>query len=157
MLTNKDIRVENGNIVINGDKYPLNGQSPAAIMQIVEDNSDTTPTASSTNPVTSDGIKEYVDSAIGYVDKTINAETSGHGAPVRSSAGSYYEPLADYTALGLARDKILGICLINWTGVTKAFSIYLGTSAVSALTDSETSIYASDPTANIVLRVIYKR
>ena len=93
MLTNKDIRVENGNIVINGDKYPLDGQSPEAIMAIVEDNSDTTPTensdapitsggvftalagkedtltfdttptAESPNPVTSDGIKTYVDTA----------------------------------------------------------------------------------------------
>lgn len=44
MITNKDIRVENGNMVINGDKYPLDGLSPEAIMQIVKDNSDTTPT-----------------------------------------------------------------------------------------------------------------
>ena len=60
MLTNKDIRVENGNIVINGDKYPLDGQSPAAIMQIVEDNSDTTPTENSTAPITSGGIYDYL-------------------------------------------------------------------------------------------------
>lgn len=157
MITNKDIRVENGNMVINGDKYPLDGQSPEAIMQIVEDNSDSTPTAESDAPVTSAGIKEYVDTAISYFDKTINAETSGHAAPVRSSAGSYYEPLADYKALGVTRDKVLGISLINWAGVTKEFSIYIGTSTISALTNSETSIYATDPTANIVLRVIYKR
>lgn len=56
MLTNKDIRVENGNIVINGDKYPLDGQSPEAIMQIVEDNSDTTPTENSDAPITSGGV-----------------------------------------------------------------------------------------------------
>lgn len=56
MLTNKDIRVENGNIVINGDKYPLDGQSPEAIMTIVEDNSDTTPTENSNNPVKSGGV-----------------------------------------------------------------------------------------------------
>lgn len=55
MLTNKDIRVDNGNIVINGDKYPLDGQSPETIMQIVEDNSDTTPTENSTAPITSGG------------------------------------------------------------------------------------------------------
>ena len=56
MITNKDVRVENGNIVINGDKYPLGGQSPEAIMQIVEDNSDTTPTENSDAPITSGGV-----------------------------------------------------------------------------------------------------
>lgn len=56
MITNKDIRVENGNLVLNGDKFPLNGQSPEAIMKIVEDNSDTTPTENSTKPVKSSGI-----------------------------------------------------------------------------------------------------
>ena len=56
MITNKDIRVENGNLVLNGDKYPLDGQSPEAIMAIVEDNSDTTPTENSTAPITSGGV-----------------------------------------------------------------------------------------------------
>ena len=59
MITNKDIRVENGNLILNGDKYPLNGQSPTAIMQIVEDNSDSTPTENSDAPVTSGGIYDY--------------------------------------------------------------------------------------------------
>ena len=56
MITNKDIRVENGNLVLNGDKYPLDGQSPETIMQIVEDNSDTTPTENSDAPITSGGV-----------------------------------------------------------------------------------------------------
>ena len=56
MITNKDIRVENGFLIINGDKYPLEGQSPAAIMKIVEDNSDTTPTENSDAPITSGGV-----------------------------------------------------------------------------------------------------
>ena len=64
MITNKDIRVENGTLILNGDPYPLDGQSPATIMEIVSENSDTTPTAESTNPVTSEGIKTYVDSAV---------------------------------------------------------------------------------------------
>ena len=55
MITNKDIRVENGYLIINGNKYPLDGQSPEAIMQIVEDNSDTTPTENSDAPITSGG------------------------------------------------------------------------------------------------------
>jgi len=56
MITNKDIRVENGSLILNGDKYPLDGQSPEAIMQIVKDNSDTTPTENSDAPVTSGGV-----------------------------------------------------------------------------------------------------
>ena len=64
MITNKDIRVENGFLIINGDKYPLDGQSLEAIMAIVEDNSDSTPTENSNNPVKSDGIKTYVDNAV---------------------------------------------------------------------------------------------
>ena len=66
MITNKDIRVENGFLIINGDKYPLDGQSPEAIMQIVEDNSDTTPTAESTAPVQSGGVY----AAIGNLTQT---------------------------------------------------------------------------------------
>ena len=64
MITNKDVRVENGNLVLNGDKYPLDGQSPEAIMQIVEDNSDTTPTKDSTAPVTSGGIKTAIEAQV---------------------------------------------------------------------------------------------
>ena len=61
MITNKDIRVEKGNLVLNGDKYPLDGQSPQTIMQIVEDNSDSTPTDESKNPVTSGGVYSAID------------------------------------------------------------------------------------------------
>ena len=67
MLTNKDIRVENGNLVLNGDKYPLDGQSPAAIMQIVKDNSDTTPTVNSTAPITSGGVYSAINNLISIV------------------------------------------------------------------------------------------
>ena len=56
MITNKDIRVENGSLIINGDQYPLDGQSPEAIMQIVKDNSDTTPIENSDAPITSGGV-----------------------------------------------------------------------------------------------------
>ena len=75
MITNKDVRIENGNIVINGDKYPLDGQSPEAIMQIVEDNSDTTPTAESTVPVQSGGVF----SAIDTLNDTLSADTLATG------------------------------------------------------------------------------
>ena len=77
MITNKDIRVENGFLIINGNKYPLDGQSPETIMQIVEDNSDTAPTASSNNPVKSDGIKTYVDNAVDDLASKFNWKVAG--------------------------------------------------------------------------------
>ncbi len=72
MITNKDIRVENGNLVLNGDKFPLDGQSPEAIMEIVEDNSDTTPTENSTAPVTSGGVY----TALGTKQDTLTFDTA---------------------------------------------------------------------------------
>ena len=71
MITNKDIRVENGSLIINGDPYPLDGQSPEAIMEIVEDNSDTTPTENSTAPITSGGVF----TALGTKQNTITLDT----------------------------------------------------------------------------------
>ena len=78
MITNKDIRVENGNLVLNGDKYPLDGQSPEAIMQIVEDNSDTTPTENSDAPIKSGGVF----AALGTKQDTLTFDT----APTAESA-----------------------------------------------------------------------
>ena len=83
MITNKDVRIENGNIVINGDKYPLDGQSPEAIMQIVKDNSDTTPTENSTAPITSGGVY----TALGSKQDTLtfdNVPTENSTNPVKS-------------------------------------------------------------------------
>ena len=74
MITNKDIRVENGSLIINGDKYPLDGQSPEAIMQIVKDNSDTTPTENSTAPITSGGVFAAL---AGKQDKIISENSTG--------------------------------------------------------------------------------
>ena len=78
MLTNKDIRVEDGNIVINGDKYPLDGQSPEAIMQIVEDNSDTTPTEDSTAPITSGGVYDALNSYDNTTVQQLNIFKNGN-------------------------------------------------------------------------------
>lgn len=71
MITNKDVRVENGNLVLNGDKYPLDGQSPEAIMEIVEENSDSTPTENSTAPITSGGVY----TALGTKQDTLTFDT----------------------------------------------------------------------------------
>lgn len=113
--------------------------------------------------LTGDSVAEQLDTAreqianlIKYTDIIINASTSGHGTPTRSSAGAYYEPLATYAALGVTRDKILSINLIDWNGITKSFTPYLGTSTVSVMTDSDTSIYAASGASNVVMRVVYK-
>ena len=81
MITNKDIRVENGSLIINGDPYPLDGQSPEAIMKIVEDNSDTTPTENSDAPITSGGVYNTIG------DLT---QTGVTGASVSAQLGSVH-------------------------------------------------------------------
>ena len=109
MITNKDIRVENGNLVINGDKYPLDGQSPETIMDIVEDNSDTTPTENSTAPITSGGVF----TALGTKQDTLtfdSAPTDESTNPVTSGGV--------YTAL----DTVNGL-LSPISGVVKRFKI----------------------------------
>ena len=89
MITNKDIRVENGFLIINGDKFPLDGQSPETIMQIVEDNSDTTPTENSTAPVTSGGVY----TALGTKQGTLTFDTeptASSNNPVKSGGIKTY-------------------------------------------------------------------
>ena len=156
MITNKDIRVENGSLIINGDQYPLDGQSPEAIMQIVEDNSDTTPTENSNNPVKSGGIKTYVDNAIQYFDTGLSANTVGHEAPKWSASGVYYEPLVTFAALNITKDKVLNIIPVGWNYITRPFVLYMSGdgSHVGAIIDSNTSIYAAN--GNLTIRVVYK-
>lgn len=155
MITNKDIRVENGALIINGDPYPLDGQSPEAIMQIVEDNSDTTPTensdapitsggvftalagkqdtltfdttptASSSNPVTSDGIKTYLDNNLNMYNIALTPSF-----PTGFTAGTPYSAYLTKIAPHLA-----------------ILSINIRFSAVAALSDYETFFtYADDIT-----------
>lgn len=98
MITNKDIRVENGNLVLNGDKFPLDGQSPETIMEIVEDNSDTTPTENSTAPITSGGVY----TALGTKQNTLTFDsvpTDASTNPVTS--GGLYNTIGDLTQTGV--------------------------------------------------------
>ena len=185
MITNKDIRVENGNLVLNGDKFPLDGQSPEAIMEIVEDNSDTTPTENSTapitsggvftalgtkqntltfdsaptaesaNPVTSGGVYTAIGNSIKTAEVNITSSTSGHSAPVASAGGVYYEALVNYETLGVTKNKILSVEIINWDGITTAFNLYLGGNTISAMSNSANSIYSSSGSF-IDLRVVYR-
>ena len=146
MITNKDVRIENGNIVINGDKYPLDGQSPEAIMQIVEDNSDTTPTASSNNPVKSGGIKTYV-------DNTIKSEyVSGNIATLDANSRTTIEIAltipTGYAALGItsaftssSNVGIVGYLVNSSTGKLNLVCANLSASSVSNITVAATAIY----------------
>ena len=108
MITNKDVRVENGFLIINGDKYPLDGQSPEAIMQIVEDNSDTTPTENSTAPITSGGVY----TALGTKQDALtfdNLPTASSDNPVKSSGvKSYVDDLIKTEYLTNNIDTIAG-------------------------------------------------
>ena len=150
MITNKDIRVENGNLVLNGDKYPLDGQSPEAIMQIVEDNSDSTPTAESSAPVTSAGIKTYVD------DKyLIEGKALGNSLVVK--AGGFVR--ADISCV---KSGYTPIGILSVQGAATAGAVSLMEFGLSA---DDTTIYiyyanntAADKTlSDVRVRVLYKK
>lgn len=111
MITNKDIRVENGSLIINGDPYPLDGQSPETIMGIVEDNSDSTPTENSTAPVTSGGVY----TALGTKQDTLTFDdtpTENSTKPVKSGGV--------FTADKAISDTIGDITQTGITGATVA-------------------------------------
>lgn len=129
MITNKDVRVENGNLVLNGDKYPLDGQTPEAIMQIVEDNSDTTPTENSTVPITSGGVFN----ALGTKQDTLtfdSAPTDESTNPVTSGGV--------YTAIETVKTKTTGVITANSGYTARIQSLYkingvvYGTFAINA-------------------------
>ena len=129
MITNKDIRVENGSLIINGDSYPLDGQSPEAIMQIVEDNSDTTPTENSTAPITSGGVftsDKAISDTIGDITQTgvtgatVAAQIAvlGTGAlKVAAVSSQVASTTADLTAIGgYKTGGVEARALSNFTG-----------------------------------------
>ena len=114
MITNKDIRVENGSLIINGDPYPLDGQSPEAIMQIVKDNSDTTPTENSSNPVKSGGVKTYVDNAVAAKADTYTS--SSRDAAQSFNVGTATSNSMFLLAAGYASSYQFGIVFVNFNG-----------------------------------------
>ena len=132
MLTNKDIRVENGNLVLNGDKYPLDGQSPETIMEIIEDNSDTTPTENSTAPITSGGVY----TALGTKQDTLtfdNAPTASSNNPVKSDGiKTYVDNAVSPINTNLKDFKNLFVSNPESTSETYHFSI--PTNAIAELT-----------------------
>ena len=137
MLTNKDIRVENGNLVLNGDKYPLDGQSPAAIMQIVKDNSDSIPTENSDAPITSGGVYTAL---AGKQDNIVVA--SGALAASTGTATIQYPTGVNKT----------NYCIIGWnitSGNNKYSGYSMGKSGSQlsiSMSDSNISVYNNDST-----------
>lgn len=97
MITNKDIRVENGFLIINGDKYPLDGQSPEAIIAIIEAACDTTPTENSDAPITSGGVY----TALGAKQDELTFDT----VPTENSTNPV-ESGGVYSAIGTVNGKI---------------------------------------------------
>lgn len=135
MITNKDIRVENGNLVLNGDKFPLDGQSPETIMEIVEDNSDTTPTENSTAPITSGGVftaDKAISDTIGDI-----TQSGVTGADVAAQLGALG------TALGNKQNVIEQVnfvdCSVNWpsTGTDAEKVASVATQVLSNLTTTK--------------------
>ena len=121
MITNKDIRVENGFLIINGDKYPLDGQSPEAIMQIVEDNSDSTPTAESTAPITSDGVY----TALAGKEDTLTVEDISSQVTLDSTHVSEFK--------AYKYGKLLYIILSLKVGVTDQTTVVTGLPTIKGL------------------------
>ena len=138
MITNKDIRVENGNLVLNGDKYPLGGQSPEAIMQIVEDNSDTTPTENSEAPITSGGVFAALAGIAGQIGELHFAvfEHEFTDVDITNAWGSMYESTEtlsfDISTLGLQNAPKFAIVGLRSTGA--AVMLTAATNTATAIT-----------------------
>lgn len=115
MITNKDIRVENGFLIINGDKFPLDGQSPETIIEIVEDNSDTTPTENSTAPVTSGGVytalatkQDTLTFDTAPTDESTNPVTSGGVyTPIKKLSDGLFNPISKSITASTENDFLL--------------------------------------------------
>lgn len=139
MITNKDIRVENGFLIINGDKFPLDGQSPETIMEIVEDNSDTTPTENSTSPVTSGGLYnafESVDEKINKAGLTLvengKINSLNTSIEVTAATGVYFIIVAQ----GGSNSGLAGFYMVKITPYetgSKAYAILTPTDAVPTI------------------------
>lgn len=148
MITNKDIRVEAGNLVLNGDKYPLDGQSPEAIMAIVEDNSDTTPSENSDAPITSGGVF----TALGTKQDTLTFDTvptDESTNPVES--GGVYTALSGKRSLTPGTAAAAEVDISTAIGSTNAYTTpHEGFVRVRGNSSGETYLYIFDKLAYII-------
>ena len=119
MITNKDIRVENGSLILNGDPYPLDGQSPEAIMQIVEDNSDSVPTENSTHPVKSGGVYTAIDAVSDDVEGVASGLFAITKKDITASTENDFlaQAFADIKADSNANNNASVNRLYSWIGV----------------------------------------
>lgn len=176
MITNKDIRVENGSLILNGDPYPLDGQSPEAIMHIVEDNSDTTPTEDSTAPITSGGVYTAIDSVnttIGDITQTgvTGADVATQITTLKGSikgvivdtvtlsdnipsinANSYEQYTISVNKQGYIPIAVVGVSYTGGVGVDVARFYVSGTDALLLLHNVTSSTYT--PTT-LTVHVLY--
>lgn len=145
MITNKDIRVENGNLVLNGDKFPLDGQSPEAIMQIVKDNSDTTPTENSTAPITSGGVKNYVDGLITTENVSGRVESisgeSDTNVNITLTVPDGYTPIGVAKVITSSRNIAVTGFWINDDNTLEVYLANLYSVALSNVSVSATALY----------------
>ena len=143
MITNKDIRVENGSLILNGDPYPLDGQSPETIMQIVEDNSDTTPTENSTAPITSGGVftaDKAISDTIGDITQTgiTGASVAAQLEAISDSLDLVNVSLTSALPTGFTAGTPFSAYLTKIAPHLAILSINIRFSAVAALSDFET-------------------
>ena len=165
MITNKDIRVENGSLILNGDPYPLDGQSPETIMEIVEDNSDSTPTENSTAPITSGGVftaDKAISDTIGDITQTgvTGADVAAQIATLKGSikglivdsvtlsdniptinANSYEQYTITATKSGYTPIAVVGVSYTGGVGVDLARFYISGTDAFLLLHNVTSSVY----------------
>ena len=95
MITNKDIRVENGNLVLNGDKYPLASQAE------IDDLGDTIGDITQTG-LTGDSVAEQLDTAREQLaELTANILTGIDISAYNSASNQYTAPTDGYVRFEL--------------------------------------------------------
>lgn len=124
MLSNKDIRVENGNLVINGAKYPLD------TIEIKEEVDALTGTV---GDETGGLVKDVDDLEIGKVDRFVsssNATTQTIDVGIVTTTNRIFLLSAGYST-SYDDNYVFGLVLINTSGTIKYVSLKDTTMTVS--------------------------
>ena len=146
MISGKDVRIENGNIIVNGNKYPI----VQDVSELEEEVAALTETVGDETGGLVKDVATLESKLVKYTDVTILPITTGHTTPSVSQGGACYETLATYEALGVARDKIINVVPVNWSDLKKSFTLYLGATALTAMSNDDVSIYNSAGSTLIV-------
>ena len=90
MITNKDVRVENGNIVINGDKYPLASQAEIdAVKDDIDDIGDTIGDITQTG-ITGASVAAQLEAVSDQIEALTAHTLTGIDISAYNSAGNQY-------------------------------------------------------------------